>query len=295
MSQKSKRPSPILGAASAMINLASSNLVAKESRFQHSFEAAIEAIQPNPNQPRKTFSDDEITSLAATMEEHGQLQPILVRRDGTSNGQWFIVAGERRWRAAKRNGWQSILVIEHDGDPDIVSLVENLQRVDLTPVEEARGLEQLIGQKGWTQDQAADAIGKPKSDVSATLRILTLPDDLLHAVLTSKLDLPKNVLVELARVEDAVTRERLLKIARDGRLTVRVIRQIKRSASVASDGQNAQVRQGRERAISFKSLERVTNDLRAVHEQGRAVVGKDRDYLENLRLIIEELLGAKSP
>ena len=223
MRMKSRRPSPILGVASAMINEASDNLVSGASRFRHSFEAAMETIQPDPNQPRKIINDDDIASLAATMEERGPAQPILLRRDPLAKGRWFIVAGERRWRAAKRNGWFSILAIEHDGDPEVASLLENLQRVDLTPVEEARGLQRLIEEKNWTQDQAADAIGKPKSDISGTLRILTLPADLLEAVLTSEPSIPKNVLIELARVENEPVRTQLLRIAREGSLTVRVI------------------------------------------------------------------------
>src|SRR5690349_2449522 len=96
-----KRPSPILGAASAMINEESGTLITKASRFRHSFEVEVDAVRPDPDQPRKVFRDGEIASLAATMEERGQLQPILLRRDRAGTAQWLIVAGERRWRAAK--------------------------------------------------------------------------------------------------------------------------------------------------------------------------------------------------
>src|SRR3954462_10395942 len=122
-----KRPSPILGAASAMIDQASERLVTKSSRFHHSFEADVNAIEPDPAQPRKVFSDSDIASLAATMQERGQLQPILLRLNGPSRKRWIIVAGERRWRAAKLNGWPTILAIEHHGDPEIATLLENLQ------------------------------------------------------------------------------------------------------------------------------------------------------------------------
>ena len=136
----------------------------------------------------------------------------------------MIVAGERRWRAAQLNSWSTILAIEHDGNPEVAGLIENLQRVDLTPVEEARGLKQLIAGNGWTQSAAAAALGKSKAEVSAVLRILSLPDALLDEVLTSELKVPKNVLVELARIEDAVVRNRLFELARTGDLTIRAIR-----------------------------------------------------------------------
>src|SRR4051794_6163395 len=105
---RAKRSSPILGAASTMIDQAAENLVTKASRFHHSFEAEVAAIEPDPVQSRKVFAEEDIRSLAATMQERGQLQPILLRRDGQSRRKWMIVAGERRWLAAKLNGWETI-------------------------------------------------------------------------------------------------------------------------------------------------------------------------------------------
>ena len=122
--------------------------------------------------------------------------------------------------------------------PEVAGLIENLQRVDLTPVEEARGLKQLIACNGWTQSAAAVALGKSKADVSAVLRILSLPDSVLDAVLTSELEVPKNVLIELARIDDASLRDRLLELARQGELTVRAIREaeVRLKASIPANG-----------------------------------------------------------
>ena len=173
MASRNKRPSPILGTAAAMIDEASGTLVTQDSRFRHTFEVPIDAVRPDPRQARKVFDDAEIRALAATMAAHGQLQPILLRKDPEARGRWVIVAGERRWRAALTLGWRFLLAIEHDGDPEVASLIENLQRVDLTPVEEARGLERLIKDKGWRQDAAAEALGRSKAEISAILRILT--------------------------------------------------------------------------------------------------------------------------
>ena len=136
-------------------------------------------------------------------------------------------------RAARSLGWTSILAIEHQGDPEVAALIENLQRVDLSPIEEARGLQRLITDKGWSQDQAAAALGKTKGDVSAILRILTLPDEILVPVLTSELKPAKNVLIELARIDDPATLRRMAALATDGKLTIRAIRQAREGADVA--------------------------------------------------------------
>jgi ParB family chromosome partitioning protein len=298
MSARSKRPSPVLGAASAMIDEATETLVTKASRFRHSFEADVSMIEADPTQPRKTFTDKEIASLAATMEERGQLQPILLRPKGPARGRWLIVAGERRWRAAKLNGWPTILAIEHDGDPEVATLLENLQRVDLTPVEEARGLQHLIEGKGWTQDQAAGALGKSKSEVSGILRILTLPDDVLAAVLTSELAIPKHALVELARVERVEAKQRLIQLAKDGQLTVRMIRSVRDgialpepSSAEKSDGGGARRPRPPGSGFNFREIGKVTNRLREARAAGQALVAKDRAYLEELRAEIDEFLG----
>ena len=195
------QPSPILMTSTSLIDEASGSLVTRETRFRHSFEAPLDRIEPHPGQARSHFDPADIAALAATMAEQGQLQPILLCKNPQAKGRWFIVAGERRWRAARHNGWTTILAIEHEGNVEIASLIENLQRVDLTPVEEARGLRHLISDKGYSQNAVAAALGKSKAEVSATLRILTLPGEVLDAVLTSELRIAKNALIELARIE----------------------------------------------------------------------------------------------
>lgn len=287
MAGRQKRPSPILGAASTMIGEASSVLVTRGSRFRHTFEAQVETIGSDPGQARKVFEESEIRSLAATMMEQGQLQPILLRADPASKGRWIIVAGERRWRAAVQNGWKSILAIEHDGDPEVASLLENLQRVDLTPVEEASGLQRLIKEKGWSQAAAAASLGRSKAEVSATLRILTLPVDLLKAVLTSELTIAKNVLIELARVEDAEARERLLSLAWAKRLTVRAIRDVlenkrKRGLSTPATGDR----------LKPRTIDRLIERLRAASNENRQLEEGERERLVRLMRELERRLAS---
>jgi ParB family chromosome partitioning protein len=282
----------------ALIGEASDTLVPKDSRFRHTFEAPVDRIRPDPEQPRKVFTEAEIAALAATMAEQGQLQPILLRRDAGRRDDYVIVAGERRWRAARLNGWPSVLAIEHEGDAEVAALVENLQRVDLTAVEAARGLDRLIKGKGWTQAQAAEVLGKSKGEVSATLRILTLPQPVLEGVLTSELDIPRNALIELARIEDTAVRDRLVELARNGGLTVKAIRTA-REAEVPGDRGAAGDEPGRPRErpgrpagqFSLENLDRLTSKLRAYREAGRTVSEGERRRLEDLRREVDALLA----
>lgn len=291
MSRRSRRSSPILGTAAALIDEASKNLVGRETRFRHSFEALIDQIEPQANQPRARFDESEISALAATMTERGQLQPILLRQHPTDSNRWIIVAGERRWRAARLIGWPTILAIEHEGDPEVISLIENLQRVDLTPVEEARGLQRLITGKHWTQSAAAEALGKSKAEVSAILRILTLPAAVLDGVLTSELDIPKNVLIELARIEVPSIRDQLVERARQGSLTIRAVRAagsiIERSVA---EGMAAISPRRSADALSLKVLERFERGLHEARSAGRALGEAERSRLTRVRDEIEQLL-----
>jgi ParB family transcriptional regulator, chromosome partitioning protein len=295
MGSRPKRPSPILSTASAMIGDAYETLVTKASRFHHSFEVDVAAVSPDADQARKMFSELEIAALAATMAEHGQLQPILVRASDTSRRRWKIVAGERRWRAARLNEWKTIVAIEHDGDPEVLSLIENLQRVDLNPVEEARGLQRLLQGKKWTQDHAAEVLGKLKSEVSGLLRILTLPDDVLDQVQTSELDISKSVLMEWARLDQTKAHGYLARLAMEGRLTVRAIRAIRDSGepAVGSGGGAGGAAETKSAVpkVSAKALDKIALVVRGAREGGVSLAPKQRASLEALRVEIDKLLG----
>lgn len=137
MAGRLRKVSPILNAAGTAIGNASQALVPATSEFNHSFELQMDVVQPDPDQPRTVFDDKALTALANTLRTEGQLQPILVRRDSNHRGRWIIVAGERRWRAALLLGWPNILAMPFSGDAEVATLLENLQRVDLSPIEEA--------------------------------------------------------------------------------------------------------------------------------------------------------------
>ncbi len=143
----------------------------------------ITDIEPNRNQPRKVFDEAALNELAESIAQNGILQPLLVRP--MADGSYQIVAGERRWRAARKAGLTEVPVyIRALSDEEVaaMTLVENLQRQDLNPIEEAKGLKQLISDYGYTQEQAAEKIGKSRSAVANTLRLLSLPDEVLQLV-----------------------------------------------------------------------------------------------------------------
>ena len=140
---------------------------------------AIADLAPGPYQPRRQFDEVELQSLAASIREHGIMQPILVRADPHSPGAYQIVAGERRWRAAQIAQLHEVPVIIRaidDRDALEMALIENVQREDLKPLEEADGYRRLIDEFGITQEQLSRAVGKSRSHVANTMRLLTLPE-----------------------------------------------------------------------------------------------------------------------
>ncbi|MEO7398694.1 MAG: ParB/RepB/Spo0J family partition protein [Ilumatobacteraceae bacterium] len=151
-------------------------------------ELPIDALSPNPNQPRVHFDEETLAELAASIREIGVLQPVLARSVG--NGQFQLVAGERRWRAARRAGLTTIPAIVRMTD-DLGSieqaLVENLHRQDLTPLEEAAAYQQLIEDFGLTHDQVSSRVGKSRSAVTNTLRLMSLPPSIQHLLADGRL------------------------------------------------------------------------------------------------------------
>ena len=141
----------------------------------------LREIEPDPGQPRKTFDDETLAELSASIAEHGLLQPIAVRPK--PSGGYLIVAGERRWRASRMAGLTEVPVVIKDVSDEQameLALVENLQREDLDPVEEAAGIRELMTRCGLTQEQAAQKLGKSRSALANSLRLLSLPETVLE-------------------------------------------------------------------------------------------------------------------
>ena len=147
----------------------------------------IEHLVPNQNQPRKNFSEDELKSLASSISETGIIQPILVRKN---NSFYEIVAGERRWRAAQLAKIHEVpVLIKELTNEEVVkiSIVENIQRVDLNPIEEANSYHQLIRDFGYTQEKVSSSLGKSRSYIANSLRLLSLPESIIKFLKEGKL------------------------------------------------------------------------------------------------------------
>ena len=150
----------------------------------------IEQIRAGKLNPRKSFKEDELSELADSIREKGLVQPILVRPEPTASGSYEIVAGERRWRAAQRAGLHLVPVIVRDlADQEVLELaiIENVQRADLNPIEEAAGYQELIERYAYTQERLAEVIGKSRSHLANTLRLLKLPASVQSMVEDGKL------------------------------------------------------------------------------------------------------------
>src|SRR6185312_3618130 len=194
----------------------------------------IELLHPNPDQPRKVFSDAELNELAASIREKGVIQPLLVRPSGVG-GEYEIVAGERRWRAAQRAGVRQLPVVIRtlaDGEVLEIGIIENVQRVDLNPIEEALAYKQLMERFGRTQDAVAEVVGKSRPHVANALRLLNLPEAVQGYVLQGQLT-AGHARAVLAS-SDPVT---LARQVIDQNLSVRQAEALSKKAGTTSGGQ----------------------------------------------------------
>jgi ParB family chromosome partitioning protein len=160
---------------------------------------AVDLVRPNPYQPRQHFDPEKLAELSQSIRRQGVLQPIVVRRDEA--GQIFVVAGERRLRAAKMAGLEKIPAIITKGHPAEIALIENLQREDLSPLEEAEALARMAAEFHYTQEQLAALLGKAKSTISEALSLNRLPEAVKDEVRRAEL-YPRRLLVEIAKQED---------------------------------------------------------------------------------------------
>lgn len=152
------------------------------------FMLAVERIEANKDQPRKSFDEEKLLELAESLRQKGMIQPVVVRRQ--KDGNYQIIAGERRWRAAKMAGLKEIPVIEkdyNDAETLEISLLENIQREDLNPVEQARAFEKLVNDYGYSHKQVGMAVGKSRMAVSNIIRLLKLPAAIITALEKGKI------------------------------------------------------------------------------------------------------------
>ena len=193
----------------------------KEIKPRNGFRSIpLRKIEPNQSQPRRSFDEQALEELEHSIQQHGVLAPITVRP--SKNGMYQIIAGERRWRAARQAGLDNIpaMVIEADDQTMMeLAMIENLQREDLNPVEEAEGFRALIDDFGMTQDVVAERVGRSRSTVANSLRLLALSDD-IRAMLIAGTLTPGHARAVLA-IQDESKRDEAAKMIAESGMTVR--------------------------------------------------------------------------
>ena len=196
---------------------------------------AVERILRDPTQPRKTFDEAKLRELAESIRTQGVIQPILVRRDGAD---YRLIAGERRWRAAQLAGLHEVPTVVRDvtaAEAFELALVENLQRTDLNPLEEAEGYRRLIQEFGLTQDQVGERVGRDRTSVANALRLLQLPQPVKDLLATGALGMGHaRALLGMAGAELVRTAERIAREQLSVRETERIVRTARASSSAPS-------------------------------------------------------------
>lgn len=249
-------------------------------------ELDIELIDPNPEQPRRTFSKESIGQLAQSIRDQGVLQPLLVVP--RSGGRYRIIAGERRYRASREAGLNTVPCVIRDMDviqQMEVALIENLQREDLNPIDAAQGIKALMQQCGYTQDKVAQRVGKSRPAVANLLRLLTLPESVTALVRDGKLSAGHaRVLAGLPKEEDKL---QLAKRVIDEDLSVRQLEQLAagNKSQPAKKKQKKKVLTAEMQELQDKLLEKtgMKTTLTGTLNKGKIVLTySTREELENL-------------
>lgn len=237
-------------------------------------------IRPDPDQPRKHFDKAALKELAATIKANGLIQPIIVRTN--TDGGYIIIAGERRWRAVQLNGEETIqAVVRDDLDARSAALIENIQRQNLKPVEEAEAISRLIEEQNLSQGDVATILGIGRQSINALLKIRTLPDEVREESIA--LDTPKTILVELASVSDEKAIKRLWARSKKEALSIADIRRVRDAVKKGKKEVEVELtRQERALRQAFDAIESL---------RGHPLTEAERARLSELQAKIIELLG----
>ena len=256
-------------------------------------ELDINKIFPNPNQPRKHFDEEALQELASSIKLHGVIQPLVVNKD--IDGKYMIIAGERRWRASNIAGLTKVpVVIKNYTEKQIkeISIIENLQREDLNPIEAARAIKQLMDEYDLTQETVSDRIGKSRSSVANTLRLLSLYPDVIKMIEDGKLS--SGHARCLVVVDDINQQMKLAKQASDGKMSVRELE--KAVKNYINPPKNASTKV-KEQSLELKEL---LNEMQRIFATKVSAIGNDnkgriyidyysRDDLDRLADLMELL------
>ena len=229
MSQEALKPRLGRGLAALIGDAGDESTVVERARGQRRVPIAF--LRPNPRNPRKTFREDDLDFLANSIRQRGIIQPIVVRGSGAD--AYEIIAGERRWRAAQKAGLHEvpIVIVEADDKTSLeYAIIENVQRADLNPIEEASGYEKLISEFSYSQAQLATTLGKSRSHVANTIRLLNLPDEVRTLVQDGRLSAGHARALLAVKHPEAVARDVIEK-----NLTVRDLERIAQAEQGSSE------------------------------------------------------------
>jgi ParB family chromosome partitioning protein len=241
----------------------------------------IDEIDPNPHQPRRHFDEASLHALAESIGQRGLLQPVLVRREGD---RFMLIAGERRLRACRLAGLSKVRALITNDDPLELAMIENLQREDLSPFEEAAGYQALIDQHGYTHEQVAQIVGKSRPYISRMLQLTTVPPEIKAECLTS--NIPKEQCLEVAQQDDVNKMKELLHQITTLGLTVQETR--KRS----SGSGRSSVRRSRHHPLT-EYVQKLEQQLSKIHVGGLTPDGRHAlsESLLSLRVKVDKMLG----
>ncbi len=231
-------------------------------------EIDINLIHANPNQPRKNFNEEALNELASSIKTHGVIQPIVVNKEDDG---YMIIAGERRWRASKIAGLDTVpCVVKNYTERQIkeISIIENLQREDLNPIEAARAIKQLMEEYNFTQETVADRIGISRPNIANTLRLLSLSPEVINLVEQNKLTAGHARC--LVVINDAKAQLKFAMAACDGKITVRELEKlVKQYLNPKASTKNTPPQQSLE-------LKELINEMQRVFATKVSVIGSDR-------------------
>lgn len=250
------------------------------------YQIEPDRIQADPKQPRQFFDEDALQELSDSIKQNGVLQPIIIRRD--ENKIW-LVAGERRFRAAKMAGLEKIPAILTTGNPVEIALIENIQRENLKPIEEAEAFERMIEEHGYTQEQLAQVIGKARTTITQTLSLNKLPKEIKKEC--PRADIPKRILVEIARKEKTEDMISLFNQVREGQLTSNEVRKVVRRKPRNPNREKVDIVSGKITSL-IKSLAKF--NITQLDEKGKNVLKNDIKKLEAILTDLSPKLDSSS-
>ena len=249
-------------------------------------EVDMDRLRPNPDQPRQTFNEQSLDELAHSITQHGLISPIAVTIDPNDQERYIIAAGERRYRAFRKLGKATIPAILTSGKPDEIALIENLQREDLNPVEEAAALAKMVDRYGYTQEELGKIMGKARNTVSELLRLNALPETIKHECRTSDVMTTKSLLLQVSRFDDPEEQIRLWREIKRGKATVRSIRacrenRLERKPNLSLNQMLATVRR------LLRQLEQVPLEEMAEHREQCSELWQLRELINSILSSVE--------